>query len=243
MQQHVVEHRAERVAGVRVGDACGHCFGDGDAERPGVVGVLRQQRPAVVGDVGRAGVHGGAPHLHHRSPVGLLPVRRGDHPDLALHAVLGRRECERTPPLARARLGGQPGDAFGVVVVRLRHRGVRLVRTGGADAFVLVVDARRCAELLLQPRGAEQRARPPYPVHVEHLAGDVDVALRRDLLLDQCHREQRRQVVGPDRLVRARVQRRRRRRRKVGDDVVPRGRHLRLGEVDLVLGRSHEPTT
>ena len=71
--------------------------------------------------------------------------------------------------LLHARLG---------VVVRLRHGGVRLVRAGRADALVLVVDPGRGAERLLEPVGPEQRRRPPQPVDVEHLAGDLDVALR-----------------------------------------------------------------
>ena len=154
-------------------------------------------------------------------------------PDLALHAVLGGGERQGAAPLAGAGLGRQLADALLVVVVRLRDGRVRLVRAGRADALVLVVDAGRRVEQPLQAARPEQRARPPQPVDVEHAAGDVDVALAGDLLLDQRHREQRGEVVGPDRLVGARVQRRRRRRRQVGDHVVPTGRELRLVEQDL----------
>ncbi len=166
---------------------------------------------------------------------GFGAVRRGHLPDLALHAVLGGGKCQRRAPLPGTRLGRELGDALLVVVVGLRNGSVRLVRSGRADALVLVVDACRGVEHLLQTVGAEQRRRPPQPVHVEHAAGDVDVAVLRDLLHDERHREQRRKVVGPDRLHRARVQRRRRRRGEVRNDVVPLRRDLIFAQQDLGL--------
>ena len=103
----------------------------------------------------------------------------------------------------------------------------------GETALVLVVDPGRGVQQLLQPVGAEQRRRPPELVDVDDLAGDVDVVLAGHLLADQLHREQRRQVVGADRLEGARVQRRRRGRGQVGDDVVPLVRDLRLVKDEL----------
>src|SRR5262249_12579686 len=97
-----------------------------------------------------------------------------------------------------------------------------------ADAFVLVVDLRRRVEGTLQAAGPEQRGGPPQLVDVQDLAGNVHVALAGDLLGDQRHREQRRQVVRPDRLARGRVQRRWWRGGQVGYDVVPLRRQLRL---------------
>ena len=191
--------------------------------------------PSGVREVGRAGVHRAAERLDHHAAVGLLVVRRPHLPDLALHAELRAGERQRRPPLAGAGLGGELADAGLAVVERLRHSRVGLVRAGRRDALVLVVDARRRAERLLQPVRPEQRARPPQPVDVEHLVGDVDVLLGRDLLQDQVHREQRRQVVRADRLTGAGVQHRRRRGRQVVQHVVPAGRHLVLVEQDLVL--------
>ncbi len=178
-------------------------------------------------------MHRRAERLHHQPAVRLLVVGRADLPDLALEAEQRAGEGQRRAPLAGAGLGGEPPDAGLGVVVRLRHRGVRLVRAGRRDAFVLVVDVRRGAERLLEPVRPVQRRRPPQPVDVEHLAGDVDVALRRDLLEDEVHREQRGEVVGAGRLQRAGVQGRRRRARQVGDDVVPLRRHLGLVQHDL----------
>ena len=82
---------------------------------------------------------------------------------------------------------------------------------------------------LLEPRRAEQRRGPPQLVDVDHLAGDVDPLVGADLLADQRHREQRREVVGADRLLRLRAERGQRldaRLHDVGHQVEPRGRDL-----------------
>ena len=170
----------------------------------------RMLRPALVSGDG-LGDHLRAPGLHHHPPVGLLLVGDVDHVDLALEAEGLAGEGQRAAPLAGAGLGGQALAAGAGVVEGLRDGGVGLVRPGRRPALVLVVDARRGADLPLQPLGAVKRRRPPQRQHVQHLVGDRDLAVGRDLLQDQIHREQRRQVVGPDRLPGARVQRRLRR--------------------------------
>jgi len=201
-----------------------------------MIRILCQQRPSVLGRLRRARVHPRTPDLHHRLAVRLLAVRRRHLPHLALDAVLRRGERQRRSPLPRPRLGGELGDALGVVVMRLRHGGVGLVRAGRADAFVLEVDLGGRVERGFEPAGPVQRARAPQPVHVQHAAGDVDVGLAADLLQDQPHREQRGEVVGPDRLERARMQGRRWRGRQIRHDVVPLGGHL--GFVQNDLGRA-----
>src|SRR5207249_8678058 len=122
---------------------------------------------------------------------------------------------------------------FFLVVVRLRHRRVRLVAAGRAHALVFVVNMRRRAERLLEsPRTIEWR-RPPQAIDVTDLVRDLDPALLADLLLDQLHREERRQILGPDRVLRGRVEHRRRRRLQVGLDVVPLRRDVLLVEQEL----------
>ena len=111
VQQHVVEHRAQCVAGVvgLRGDL--DSLGDRDAERAGVVGVLGQVAAAGFGQVARRAVHLAAEGPHQHAAVGLLVVRRPDLPDLAVEAEHAAREGERGAPLAGAGLGGQPADA------------------------------------------------------------------------------------------------------------------------------------
>ncbi len=78
--------------------------------------------------------------------------------------------------------------------------------------------------------GAHERRRPPQPQDVEHRAGNVDRRRARHLLLDERHREQRREVIGPDRFLRARMQRRLQRLGQIGQRVVPSGRDRVLAE-------------
>ena len=120
-----------------------------------------------------------------------------------------------------------------LVVEGLRDRRVRLVAPAGADALVLVVDVGGRVERLLEAMGPVQRARPVEAVGVADGIGNLDLALGADLLADERHREERRQVGRPDRLARARVEHRRRRHRQVGGDVVPGPRDLLLVEHEL----------
>ena len=127
--------------------------------------------------------------------------------------------------------------ALALVVEGLRDRGVRLVAPGRADALVLVEDPRPRARGRLEPVRAVERRRAPEAVDVEHLVRDRDLRLLADLLQDQLHREERREVVRPDRLPGARMQDRLHRVRHVGADVVPAPRELGLGQ--QVLGLRH----
>ena len=84
------------------------------------------------------------------------------------------REGQRAAPLAGAGFRGQPSNAVGFVVVSLGDGGVGLVAAGGTDALVLVVDVGGGIEGTFEPAGAEERGRPPQPIHVAHLVGDLD---------------------------------------------------------------------
>ena len=220
VQQDVVEDGAERVVRVRPGGRVAHRVADRRAERSGVVRVVDRRRDDLA-----------TPDLHHHPSVRLLFVRRPDHVDLAFEAEQRRGERQRAPPLAGAGLRRQSGDAFLLVVERLGYRGVRLVRSGRRDRLVLVVDAGRRTERPLEPLGPDERRRPPQAQDVEHLAGHVDPRLGRDLLADERHREQRRQVVRADRLPGPRVEGRLQRFGQVRGHVEPRRRDPVRSEV------------
>ena len=163
-------------------------------------GMLREDRAPRVRLLRRARDDARAERLDQPAPVRLLVVRDLDHVHVDLEPEDPAGERERRAPLARAGLRREARDALLLVVVRLRDRRVRLVRAGRRDALVLVVDARRRLERLLQPARAVERRRPPLPVDRPHLLGDRDEAVGRDLLQDDLHREERREVVRPDRL-------------------------------------------
>src|SRR5207245_3160159 len=173
----------------------------------------------------------------HRAPVLLLLVRELDHVDLALESDQPARERERTAPLSRAGLGREPRPPFLLVVESLGDRSVRLVAPGRTDALVLVEDARARADRLLEPRRAEEGRRTPEAVDLQHLVGDGDLRVLAHLLADELHREERREIVRPDRLPGARMQHRLQRRGHVGADVVPTPRELRFVEEELGLAR------
>ena len=123
VQQHVVEHRAERVVRVVAAGGVAHRVGDGQ----------RRASRATSGSSTGDGTHS-APH------VSIITRRYGfwsydapDHVHLALEVELRAGEGERRAPLAGAGLGGEPRDALRLVVEGLRHRGVGLVRAGRAD--------------------------------------------------------------------------------------------------------------
>ena len=194
---------------------------------------LGQHPPAVLGRRRRARHDLGAVDLHEVAPVRLLVVARPDHVDLDLEPEVRAGEGERRAPLAGARLGRQPLDAGVLVVERLGQRRVRLVAAGRAAALVLVVDVGRRAERLLEPMRPVERARPIQAIRLPDRLRDLDLALAADLLADERHREERRQVVRADRLARARVEHGRGRHGEVGDDVVPGLRDAALVEDEL----------
>ena len=72
-----------------------------------------------------------------------------------------------------------------------------------------------------EPVRAIQRRRAPQAVGVADRVGDRDLRLHRDLLADQPHREDRRQIIGPGRLHRARIEGRKRIPGQVGKEVDP----------------------
>ena len=183
---------------------------------------------------------GRPPGLHHHPAVWLLVERGAYLPHLATQPEDAAGEGERAAPLPGTGFGGDPLDSLLGVVVRLGHRGVRLVRPCRAHALILEIDARRGVERLLESVCPVERCRTPHGVDVENRTGDVDVAVPGDLLTDEGHRKQGSEVVGTDRLVGAGVERRRWRLRKVRHHVVPGGGHLRLVE-DVLGALRHGP--
>ena len=200
---------------------------------PGESGFAGEHAATELGLVGRGGEDLRAPRLHEGAAVRLLLVRDLDHVDHDLEAEEATRERERRAPLAGAGLGGQPLDAFLGVVVRLRHRGVGLVGSRRRCSLVLVEDPCGGVERLLQTAGAIERGGAPQLVDVADAIGDLDPALRRDLLPDDRHREDGGEVRGRQRLERPRAQERTERLRDVREDVVPVRRQLVFRQQEL----------
>ena len=240
VHQHVIQDGAQGVLRVLAWSGGLDRLGDGNAEASRRVGVLGEDRASGVRLLGGARDAAGAERLHEPAPVRLLLVRDPDHEDVDLEPEDPSRERERRPPLAGAGLGRQARHALLLVVVRLGDRGIRLVRAGRRDALVLVVDACRRLERPLEPSSTVEGGRPPLPVHVAHLVGNHDALLGGDLLEDDRHGEERREIVGADRLTRTRMEHGGRRLGEIGGDVVPGLRNVFLLEdvLHLVAHRS-----
>ena len=192
-----------------------------------------------LGEGARGAVDRGSPGLHHRAPVGLLVIGGPDHEDLALEPEQRAGEGQRGAPLAGAGLGAEALDARAGVLVGLGHGGVRLVRAGGRDPLVLVIDVGGGIELPLQAPCAVQRGGPPQPIGGEHLLRDRHLGLGGDLLFDQAHREDRGKVGWARRLHRLGVERRERVSREVDEQVDPLPRQLALAQQELDRRLAH----
>ena len=199
--QHVVEHAAQRVAGLGVRGGHLDGLGDGDAQRPGAVGIGLEDGPAGGGQ--RCWASGG-------------PSRRRS-PSSAAGTASGRRR----PRPARSRTPGRTGRRRRPGPCPTGRRRSRWSASARRPWRCSTPAAPRCWACASRParrprtcsrsgpacRGpAPSRwarnsgRRPPLPVDVEHGAGDVDVPVLAHLLEDEVHREQRREVVGPGRL-------------------------------------------
>ena len=232
VQEDVVEHAAQGVLGIVARHSVLYGLRDGNAQAAGIVRVHRQNLPAGVGVRAGAGNDCRTPGLHEHLAIGLLLVANPYHVDLAFDIEHLAGKGQRATPLAGARLGGDSFDAFLLVVIGLGHGGVGLVAAGRAGALVLVVDLGGRVQGSFPAVRAEERRRPPQRIDITHFVGDFDIALGADLLGNQCHRKQRRQISRADGLAGARMQHGRQldtRRRQVGIDVVPMGWHVAFG--------------
>ena len=188
--------RADRVVGVVPPRSVAEGVNDCGAEGSGMRGVVDPR-----------GCHAGSPRLHQHPAVGLLLERRSDHEHHAFEAVQGGGERQRPAPLACTGLGGQPGHPPGLVVVGLGYRGIGFEGARGCHGPVLAVHAGRGAQRLLEAGRPYERGWTPPFEHVEDGPWNVDRGLRRRLLRDDGHQEERGEVLGADGIVRARVQR------------------------------------
>ena len=153
VQQYMVEHASQRVVGIL--SHCGVLNGlaDGYAQAAGAVGVLLQNCPSGIGFLAGAGYALGSPGLHHYAAIGFLFEAYPDHVNLQLYTEEHAPHGQRAAPLSGAGLGGDSGDAFLLVVVRLCHGGICLVASCRTDTLVFVVDVRRCSQCLFQSIG------------------------------------------------------------------------------------------
>src|SRR5690554_2521566 len=155
---------------------------------------------AGLGEARGGAVHFPAEDFDERAALGLAVEAHANLPDLAFGAEEGAGVGERRAPLTCAGFGGEAADARLHVIIDLRDRGVHLMRARGRDALVFIIDARRGPERLLPAPRAVEWGGAVLRVDVADCLGDLDIALGRDLLLDELHGEERGEIFRSDRL-------------------------------------------
>ena len=152
VQHHLVEHTAQRVAPLVLGDVqrALHRLGDGRAERARGIRMLGEHLAADSRGVRRRGRDVSLERLHDVAAERLLLVGALHHEHVQVESEVVGGLGERRAPLARARLGGDARELLGLGVVGLRDGGVQLVGAGRVVALELVEDLRGRAEGALQ---------------------------------------------------------------------------------------------
>ena len=235
MQQNVVEHGTQNIAAAGRGCRALHRLGDGAAQRPARSRELLQDLSARLRRIGgrRDDVRAiGADDLF---AVGFLLGGHLHHIHVEVQPVECRRHRKRRAPLPRARLGGDGREPLLFGIVRLRRRGIELVRAGRVVPLKFIVDLRGRVEQPFEVVGAHERRRTEHPVKVENALRNGDaLVLFVELLFDAFLAENRAQLGHGTGLLRRGVQKRRMLRLHVRLHVIPCARHFLLGEIDLV---------
>ena len=237
VQQHLVEHAAERIAAPLGRGRLLYGFGDGGAQGSGVVGILCQDGAADRRFAGGRFGDARVVRLHDRFAVGFLLRRALHHEHMQVEPEKTACHRQRGAPLTGARLGGEAGQTLLLGVVGLRDGGVELVGAGRVVALEFVVDLGGRAQRLLEELGMHQRRGAVHAVEVAHRIGNRDEPIGGvELLAGKFGGEHGRQIVDGHRLERRGVEHRGVIGRHVGAHVVVVRRQLFLGQIGLVLG-------
>ncbi len=234
----MVKHAPQRITGILMGGSIFNRLTDRDPQGARAVRIKLKDGTPGVGLVrwGRKDI--GTPQLHHALAIRFLPVGDLDHVNGTFETEVLTGHGNGRTPLPGAGFRSNPFGTENLVVVGLRHRGIRLVRASRRDPFILVVDLRRCAECFLQFMGTVHRRWPPELINLEDLLRDINPSFLGYFLLDQSHGEQRQKVLRTYRLHRPRMNNRLHLTRHIRDDVVPLSGKLVFAEKDFTLHKS-----
>ena len=172
---------------------------------------------------------------HHFPAERLLLIGNLHHENLQIQAQVSAGHGQGSTPLAGTGLCGDTGQALLLRIVCLGDGGIQLVAAAGVVAFELIVDVRRCTQLLLQAVSPDQRGRTVHLVEISDFLRDVEVCcVIVQLLLHQFPAEHMLQFLCRHRLVGGRVQQRCRLLLHIRPNIVILFRHLVFCQVDLV---------
>ena len=238
MEEHVVEDRAEGVLRVVAGRRVLDRLADRHPERAGAVRRLGEDLAAVGRVLARAGNDLRAVGFHEDPPVRLLVVAGPDHVDLDLEAEERAGEGQGAPhwpaPVSVAR---RVTPCLLVVVTPARAP----CSACGCRTGCRPRTCSRCGRAYRAPSPGDGPGRAGWGDRGGRRRGPAPgISISRSAETSwpmSAIGKQRRQVVRPDRLAGAGMERRRRRHRQVGRDVVPGARNARLIEDELRLSR------
>ena len=209
VQQDLVKDGTEHVAVAGIGHRNFHCLGDRAAKGAGRSGVLGQDLAADIRRIGRGRRDGRAVCAHDLAPEGLLLVTDLDHIYLAVEVKIGTSHR--------------------------KHGGVELVAAARVVALELVVDVRGGLQLLFEAVRADERRGTVHLVEILDLLRDRDIGvLVVQFLGDQLLAEDAAELFGCHGLMCAGIEKGSGLVLHVRPDVIPGGRDLVLGEIDLV---------
>ena len=235
VQQDLVEDGTEHVAVAGIGHRDFHCLGDRAAKGAGRSGMLGQDLAADIRRIGRGRRDRRAVCAHDFAPEGLLLVADLDHIYLAVEAKIGTSHRKRRAPLACSGLSGHAFKPLFFGVVGLRDGGVELVAAARVVALELVVDVRGGPELLFEAVRADERRGAVHLVEILNLLRDRDISvLVVQFLGDQLLAEDAAELFGCHGLMCAGIEKGSGLVLHVRPDVIPGGRDLVLGKIDLV---------
>ena len=245
MQQNVIEHRAEHIAAGRRILRLFHRFGNGATERAARFGKFAQDPSARLGGFRRRGNDVRAVCADDLFAVGFLLGRDLHHKDVELQPVERRRHRERRAPLPRARFGRNRTQALFFGVIRLRRRGVELMRARSIVAFEFIIDFRGRIENTFEKISAHQRRRAEGFIKIADIFGNFDIFVGVvQFLIDTFVAEHRTQVFFGAGFARRGIQKGIVRTLHVRLHVIPRTRHFLLGKIGFVGNfRSHTATS
>ena len=235
VQQDVIEHGAEDVAAIGCRDRLFHRLGDRAAQRAARAGELGEDLPARLGRIGGRGNDVGAVGTDDLLAVWLLLGGHLDHVHVEVQPEECRRHGERRAPLPRARLGRNRRQPLLLCVVRLRRRGVELVRAGRVVALKFVVNFGGRVQQLFQEIRSYKGRGTEGAVEVADAVGNADVLVRLvEFLIDALVAEHGTQVVLGAGLHGRGIDEGRVLRLHVRFNIIPCLRHLLFRQIDLV---------
>jgi len=170
--------------------------------------MFRQNIAAGLSQITGTGNTFCAPCVHHHTSIWFLLITYLHHIDTADQIKHLTGHGQSTSPLAGACFRGDTFSTGHLIVVGHRNGGIGLVRPGGADTFIFIINLHRTTEQLFEITGPIKGRGTPQQIFLQHFIGNVYPALYGNFLFNNVHGENCCQIISSNRLAGAGMQRR-----------------------------------